>query len=195
MATRIYPKEDLFMEILVHPEKIVPLLRICTDTIKIYAKAFAEIGAGVVVFDSFVSPPLLSPAAYRELILPFHREIFHFLQELGVLQRTLIIGGNTLPILPEIIASGATQFLLDFTIPLEAVREVLQEYSDLVFRVNLAPALFSLADQTRLKGIIHQTLESLRDHPNMIIGTGILPPDVPPATILSAKNQIVEFYK
>ena len=143
MATKIFPKEDLFMESLMHPEKLLPLLRICTDTIKVYAKAFAEIGAGVVVFDSFVSPPLLSAPAYRELILPFHREIFDFLQELGVLQRTLIIGGNTLPMLPEIITAGATQFLLDFTIPLEAVREVLQEYRQTVFRVNLAPALFS----------------------------------------------------
>ncbi len=63
----------------------------------------------------------------HELILPFHRDIFQSLEGLGVLQRTLIIGGNTLLI--------------------------------------------------------------IRD----IIGTGILPPNVPPANILSAKKQIENF--
>jgi len=194
LATKIYPKEALLMETVTNPENLKPLIRFCTETIINYAKAFADIGAGVVVFDSFASPPMLSPQTYREIVLPFHREIFHTLERLGVLQRTLIIGGNTLPIIHDIISTGATQFLLDFTIPLESVKSVLQEFPDTVFRVNLPPSAFISKDTMDLEGIIFKTLYSLRQHKNLIIGTGILPPNVPPANILSAKEQIVNFY-
>lgn len=194
MASKICSKEVLLMESVTDPEKLLPLLRFCTEKIKIYAKSFADIGAGVVVFDSFASPPMLSPPTYKELILPFHRDIFIFLEHLGVLQRTLIIGGNTLPILHDIISTGATQFLLDFTIPLEMIKTVLQEYPDIAFRVNLPPSLFISQDTSELEDIISKTLNLLKDHKNLIIGTGILPPNVPPANILSAKKQIVNFF-
>jgi uroporphyrinogen decarboxylase len=194
MASKIYPKETVLMETLTDPEKLIPLLGFCNEIIKIYAKAFADIGAGVVVFDSFASPPMLSPQTYRELILPFHSDIFHSLENLGVIQRTLIIGGNTLPILHDMISTGATQFLLDFAIPLEAIKSALQEFPDTVFRVNLPPSPFASRNTGELEETIHKSLNSLKYYNNMIIGTGILPPNVPPANILSAKKQIVNFY-
>jgi uroporphyrinogen decarboxylase len=194
MAARIYPKESILMETVMDPENILPLLRFCTETIKIYAKAFADIGAGVVVFDSFASPPMLSPQTYHDLILPFHRDIFQFLKSLGVLQRTLIIGGNTLSILHDIVSTGATQFLLDFTIPMADINNALQEFPDIAFRVNLPPSALISRNTGELKGIISETLNSLKYHKNLIIGTGILPPDVPPANILFAKKQIANFY-
>jgi len=194
MASKICPKETVLMETLTDPEKLIPLLCFCTEVIKIYAKAFADIGAGVVVFDSFASPPMLSPQTYKELILPLHRDIFRSLNNLGIMQRSLIIGGNTLPILHDMTSSGATQFLLDFTIPMEAIKSVLQEYPDTVFRVNLPPSAFTSQHMGELEDIINKTLNSIASHKNLIIGTGILPPNVPPANILSAKKQIVNFY-
>jgi len=110
------------------------------------------------------------------------------------MQRSLIIGGNTLPILHDMTSSGATQFLLDFTIPMEAIKSVLQEYPDTVFRVNLPPSAFTSQHMGELEDIINKTLNSIASHKNLIIGTGILPPNVPPANILSAKKQIVNFY-
>ena len=194
MATKIVPKEELLMETVMNPDGVIPLLRFCTQIIKIYAKAFAEIGAGVVVFDSFVTPPMLSPQAYHDLVLPFHKEIFHSLENKGVQQRTLIVGGNTIPILHDIISSGATQFLLDFTIPVEDIKTVLQEFPDTVFRVNLPPSPFTARNIDTLEEVIDKLLKSLKNYRNLIIGTGILPTEVPASNILAAKNQIVNFY-
>jgi uroporphyrinogen decarboxylase len=195
MATKIVPKEELLMETVVNPSGLIPLLKFCTQTIKIYAKAFAEIGAGVVVFDSFVTPPMLSPQVYHDLILPFHKEIFHFLENKGVQQRTLIVGGNTIPILDDIISSGATQFLLDFTIPVEEIKTVLQEFPSTAFRVNLPPSPFTTRDTAILEEDIDKLLKSLKNYQNLIVGTGILPPNVPHSNILAAKKKIVNFYK
>jgi len=195
MATRILSQEKILMEVVTDPDKLIGLLGFCTDIIKTYAGAFADIGAGVIVFDSFAGPPMLSPQNYHDLVLPFHRDIFDALRKRGVLQRTLIIGGNTLTILEDIISSGATQFLLDFTIPLEESRTVLQQYPDTVFRVNLPPTPFIHRNTNELQDIIGKTLNCLKDHQNLIIGTGILPKQALPSNIISAKKQIINFFK
>ena len=195
MATKIVPKEELLMETVTNPEGVVPLLDICTQTIKTYAKAFADIGAGVVVFDSFVAPPMLSPQAYHDLVLPFHKEIFQSLKNQGVRQRTLIIGGNTIPILHDVISTGATQFLLDFAIPIEEIKNILQEFTETVFRVNLSPFPFTTRNCVELEGVIETFLNAFKDYQNLIIGTGILPPNVPSSNILAARNQIVNFFR
>ena len=195
MATRIFNKEDLLLQSVMDPEMLVPLLRFCTDTIKIYAGAFANVNAGVVVFDSFVAPPLISPETYRDLVLPFHKEIFDMLEELGVNQRSLVIGGNTIPIIDDVVSSGATQFLLDFTIPLEEVEAVLNNYPEKVFRVNLPPAPFADPDPGPVESVIEKMLQSLKYYTAFIIGTGILPPEVPASNIKAAKEFIVKFFQ
>ena len=194
MATKLFPEEKLLMETVMNPGGLIPLLKFCTETIKIYARAFADVGAGVVVFDSYVSPPMISPRIYHEQILPFHQEIFRLLEDQGVHQRSLIIGGNTLPIINDIVLSGATQFLLDFSIPMEAIETTLQEYPEAVFRVNLPPAAFALRNTGELTGIVDTYLRRLTKYGNVIIGTGILPPEVPASNIRAAKDYIVNFY-
>ena len=195
MATKIFRKEELLMETVMNPGGLVPLLRFCTETIKIYAKAFADVGAGVVVFDSFAAPPLLSPQTYHDLVLPFHKEIFDLLKEMGVNQRSLIIGGNTLPIINDIVSTGATQFLLDFTIPLEETKAVFQDFPDTIFRVNIPPGPFANSNTGQLISVVDKMLHSLKYYTTFIIGTGILPPEVPASNIRAAKEYIVNYYK
>jgi hypothetical protein len=96
--------------------------------------------------------------------------------------------------LQDMISTGATQFLLDFTIPLDRINTVLQEFKDRVFRVNLPPAPFGSPNTGAFRDIINKTLNTLKYHKNLIIGTGILPPGIPADNILSAKKLIVDFY-
>jgi len=194
MASKIFPQDDLLMETMLNPEGVYNLLKYCTQIIRLYIAAYLRTGAGVVIFDSFVSPPMISPDSYRELVLPFHQELFDMLSDNNILQRTLIVGGNTASLIPDFVKTGATQLLLDFNIPLEESKAFLQEYNDIVFRVNLPPALFINQDISELKDYTLNVLQTLRDCKNLIIGTGILPPNVPPQNIIKAKEIIVDFY-
>jgi uroporphyrinogen decarboxylase len=185
MATRIIPKDLLLTESLISPERIVPILDFCTRTILTYVKAISDSGAGVVVFDSFVTPPMLPPELYRDLVFPFHKELFSFLEKQGVLQRSLIIGGNT----------GASQFLLDYNIPPEEIMTILQSFPGKVFRVKLPPGLFALPGSKEIVATTDTLLQSIGHFQNLIIGTGILAPDTPISNIMAVKNHIVNFYK
>ncbi len=194
MASKIFPQNNLLTECITNPDTVFELLKYCTRIIKLYLEAGIKTGAGIIIFDSFVSPPMISPETYREIVLPLHQSLFYYLEQNNVLQRTLIVGGNTVSIIPDLIKTGTTQLLLDFTIPTEQCREILKEFGEMVFRVNLPPGLFIQSDSTELEKYLFHLLSQLGDCPNLIIGTGILPPNAYSENIKKVKEIIIDFY-
>lgn len=194
MASKVADRERLLMDTVMDPEPVVALLQKCNDLAVRYALAFAGAGAGVAVFDSFVAPPMLSPELYREVVFPFHRALFTALRERGVGWRALIAGGNTLPLLPDFVKTGANQLLLDFTIPVPAMAEALDAYPGILFRVNLPPALLASGSEAEVVSATEALLRALKGRHNLILGTGILPPSTPPANILAAHRTLIRFY-
>ncbi len=194
MASKIFPQDGLLTECITNPDKVFELLKYCTRIIKLYLEAGIKTGAGIVIFDSFVSPPMISPETYREIVLPLHQSLFYYLEQNNVLQRTLIVGGNTVSLIPDLIKTGTTQLLLDFTIPTEQCREILKEFREMVFRVNLPPGLFIQSDSTGLEKYLFHLLSQLGDCPNLIIGSGILPPNAHSENIKKVKEIIIDFF-
>jgi uroporphyrinogen decarboxylase len=194
MAATLYPREQLLMDAVMSPERVRNLLAFCTAVIKIYIEGYLTVGTGVVVFDSFIAPPMLSPQLYEELVLPFHQDIFSLLGARGVGHRPLIAGGNTLPLLPYLAKTGANQLLLDYSIPPEQAKEILIGYKDLVFRVNLPPLLLSRGSATEIEAHTQNLLAQMRNTPNFILGTSILSQDTPPDSIRTVKETLIRFY-
>ena len=193
MASKIFPREDLLMLSLTDPESVMDLLRFCTDVIKVYLKGFLNLGLGAAIFDSFISPPMLSPELYSHLVLPLHRELFDAQKARGVKLLTLIAGGNTIPLLPALMTCGANQFLLDYNIPLEQVNKALSDYPEMLFRINLSPALFTTSPE-EIKNEVKKVLSVIGGRKNLIMGTGILNPGTPKNNILAAREAIMDYY-
>jgi uroporphyrinogen decarboxylase len=194
MAAKVFPREELLMATVTDPEGVVRLLRACTDAIEIYLDGFLEAGAGTALFDSFIVPPMLSPGLYEALVLPFHREIFSLLEKRGVTHRTLIAGGNTLPLLPHLVKCGANQLILDYNIPAEKIKETLITRPGTFFRVNLSPALIAGSTPEQVRSSVMDLLGPLKDCRNLILGTGILPPQTPAENLLSARRALLDFF-
>ncbi len=188
MAATVCRRENLLQAVLEEPESVQRLLDRCTAWILRYAESFVAVGAGVVVFDSFASPPLISPRLYRDLILPYHQRIFRRLKERGVMHRPLILGGNTASILPYLLESEANQFLLDFSIPPAKRKELLQANSQSLFRVNLPPRPIAEGSPEEIGRMVQETCRDLADCRNYILGTGILPYATPLENIAAIRN-------
>lgn len=194
MASKVADRERLLMDTVMDPEPVAALLGKCNALARLYAAAFAEAGADVAVFDSFVAPPMMSPQVYRDTVFPFHLALFSDLRERGVRWRALIAGGNTLPLLPDFVKTGANQLLLDFNIPPGAVAQALDAYPEILFRVNLSPALLAGGTEADAARATEALLGPLKGRRNLILGTGILPPATPLKNILSARRSLERFY-
>lgn len=193
MASKIFPREELLMETLMNPNGVSTLLRFCTNVIKVYLDGFLKLGLGAAIFDSFIAPPMLSPDLYTELVLPLHQELFEAQKSHGIALRTLIAGGNTLPLLPALSRCGANQLLLDYNIPLKQVDEVLTTYPEILFRVNLSPALF-LTSPEEIRNKVMHILSVVGERKNLILGTGILIPGTPKRNIQAARQSLTAFF-
>jgi len=194
MAGKIYGNEKLILECMINPEGVCQLLEYCTDIIITYIKGYVDVGQDVVIFDSLASPPLISSAIYDDLIFPFHQKIYQFMIKRGIQIRPLIIGGNTLPIMEKLTATGANQLLLDFVIPIKDMLPVLERH-DLAFRINLNPYDVAHNNPHILMGKMDELFKTISHSPNILVGTGILSKDTPIGNIRLIRDRISAHYQ
>jgi uroporphyrinogen decarboxylase len=190
IAAKLFSHDDLIMGCILNPDKIKDLLSRCTQTAIVYAKAFLSVGAQVIVFDSFVAPPMLSPELYGEIVLPFHKELFGFLKQHGVTWRPLIVGGDTRLIIPQLIESGANQLLIDYSVPPKEVADILDKFPDTLFRYNLSPLLMQSPKVDIVINGAAEVAGYLKGKRNLIMGTAVLSVNTPLANIVAARKEL-----
>ncbi len=136
-------------------------------------------GLDVIVFDSVVAPPMLSPAMYHQAILPLHKKIMSLLADLGQTDRPLIIGGQTTPIVSDLVNSGATMIICDFTENANAFAAALGSDTTIQVRRNVNPQIL-FGDDDKLLNSARQLAADLALFSRPIAGTGILSYDSNP---------------
>jgi uroporphyrinogen decarboxylase len=190
MASKLFANDDLIMGCIINPDGIKELLTLCTQTAILYANEFLASGAQVIVFDSFVVPPMLSPELYRDIVLPFHKELFGFLKQKGVVWRPLIVGGDTRLIIPHLTESGANQLLLDYSVPIKEVADILDRFPHILFRYNLSPLLMQSPTVDNVINGVAEIAGYLKGKRNLILGTAVLPVNTPLVNITSARKEL-----
>lgn len=115
-----------------HPEAFERLLQAFTDIIVEYVTYQVESGADAIqLFDTYAG--LLSPADYREFLLPLHQEILE-----AVDVPTIIFARNMSGNLELLAESGADVVGLDWTVDITQDHDALE---DVAIQGNLDPAL------------------------------------------------------
>jgi uroporphyrinogen decarboxylase len=185
--------EELYMALVDHPGWVSELLEFAAEVVQSYGRGFAERGLGVILFDSHASPPLVSPALYEKIILPpTARVVAYFRNELRIPLVPYIIGGDTTSLLDQILQTGTNNVLCDFPADLAVFIGRLQG-QPVLLRANLDPRDLLSASVKDIKTRVRQTLAIGRRHSGFMLGTGILPYDMPPEKVLAVKDALGEF--
>jgi uroporphyrinogen decarboxylase len=193
IACELVGSEKMYLALLDDPAWVSELLAFTASVVKIYGRAFSEIGLGVVLFDSHASPPLVSPALYRKVIFPPTAGVIsYFRRDLGLPLVPYIIGGDTTILLDEILATGTNNILCDFRADLDVFIDRLSG-RDILLRRNLDPRFLLEASAPEIRAAVRGLLAAGRRHPGFILGTGILPYDLPPGKVTAVRDALVEF--
>jgi uroporphyrinogen-III decarboxylase len=145
---------------------------------------------GVILFDSHASPPLLSPKLYRRIVLPPTASLIAFFRrDLGVPLVPYIIGGDTALLLDAILETGTNNVLCDFRADLAAFVDRLRG-TEVLLRANLDPRLLLNSPLAAVEARAREVLGIGRRHPGFLLGTGILPYDMPPGRVLAVRNAL-----
>lgn len=191
MAAELVGDEPLLMALLDQPDWVASLLDFCAVAVEAYGKAFVDRGLGVILFDSHAAPPLVSPALYRRMILPATaRVIAYFRTELGVPLVPCIMGGDTTPLLPDLLRTGTNNVLCDFKADLGAFLARVPDPAVLV-RANLDPRLLETASLDEIEARTAAVLEIGLRRPGFMLGTGIIPFDLAPEKVQAVRRALV----
>jgi uroporphyrinogen decarboxylase len=190
LAISLFGIDNIFILGMSDPEGTRTVLRFCTDVIKEYGKAFIETGCGVVIFDSQATPELISPKMYRDLVLPFHRDLVRYFKTLGLEHVPLIIGGNTTPIITEYIETGANNILCDYSAD---HKRFLGECSaaGTSYRRNINPTNFLSESPGTLYETAKNYLNESNSYVGFILGTGVVPYGTPLESLEAIRQAII----
>jgi uroporphyrinogen decarboxylase len=187
MACELVGAEAMLTAVLDDPGWVSELLLFTTEVAKAYGRAFVDRGLGVILFDSHASPPLLSPKLYRRIVLPPTASLIAFFRrDLGVPLIPYIIGGDTSLLLDAILETGTNNVLCDFRADLAAFVDRLRG-TDVLLRANLDPRFLMTASPAAVIARAREVLDIGRRHRAFLLGTGILPYDMPLGQVLAVR--------
>ena len=143
-----------------------------------------RMGLACIVFESAATPPLLSPASFRDVELPALRVIAtdHALATGEAL--ALVIGGNTVPILPDLIDLHPGMLICPSETDRARFMEIMRAHPGIMVRINMSPAVFAAAGSDGAQAEADTALALAAGREQVCIGTGVLPYDADPATVL-----------
>ena len=192
IASELVGPADILIAMLDQAAWVMDLLVYCGEIVKSYGRAFAENGLGVILFDSHASPPMTYPELYRKIILPRTAEVIrYFRRELGLPLVPYIMGGDTTLLLEEILETETNNVLCDYKADLRFFVERLKD-RPVLLRANLSPALLIAQPVDVIKSKAREILAVGRNHPRFLMGTGILPYDIPPEKVIAVRQALEE---
>jgi uroporphyrinogen decarboxylase len=138
-ASQVRGVQELLMDIVERPGFVAELLDFCTDVVLDYGKALVDAGAhGVFLGEAICTPGMISPAFYRDCILPRQQRLVKELRQYGAGHVLVHICGDVTRILPAMLETGADIFDLDWQVDMAEAKRVLGGKATV--RGNLDPA-------------------------------------------------------
>lgn len=178
IASQLRGVEDVLIDMIDDPEGVERILDFTTDVAIQCSRASLAAGAhGLMFGEATCSPNFISPAMYRQIVHPRHVRLVAELRRMGVQCVGLHVCGNILPILDDLIATGADLLDVDYQVPASQALE--RAAGRVTLRGNLDPVgdLFKATPESvreKTRSLVGQTAGQ-----RWILSSGC---DIPPGT-------------
>jgi uroporphyrinogen decarboxylase len=162
------------------PEETRALLMRLAENQSSFCRAVVAADLDIAFFESAAAPPILSPRLFRRVELPALQRALEV--AVGCVGHPVpcIMGGNTFPVLDDILATGTSYLVCNVETDQAAfVARVCQTHPHVMVRVNLDPVVVAGTDETALYRGVDRVLAIARGRTNCVMGTGALPYETP----------------
>lgn len=189
LAGRLYDITDMMMGILLEPDGAHSLLRICTDFLKNYAKAYKDEGCqGVVIAEPAAG--LLASEQCEEFSSRYVKEIVEYVQDEDFIV-ILHNCGNTVGLVPTMLDTGAEGF--HFGNAVDMTQILVQLPANKLAFGNVDPAgIIKNSTPAQVKAHCLELLDQTASYPNFVLSSGC---DIPPGTAMKNMDAFFEAVK
>jgi len=181
----------LCQDVAERPETTAKLLWHLAENQAVLCRAVAAAGLDIAFFESAAAPPMLSPRQFHELELPALRRMLKLAAASVGHPVPCIMGGNTYPILDDLLSTGTSYLVSNVETNQAAfVESVSRTHPHVKVRVNMDPGIVACPDPERIYREIDRILAFAGSHPNCLLGTGALPFETPIENIQLIKRYL-----
>ncbi|MBI4578697.1 MAG: uroporphyrinogen decarboxylase family protein [Planctomycetes bacterium] len=178
IASQLRGVEDMLVDMIDNPGAVERVLDFATEVAIRCAQASLESGAhGLAFGEATCSPNFISPAMYRRFVQPRHVRLIAALRPMGWRHVGLHVCGNILPIIDDLIATGADWLDVDYQVP--AAKAIERAAGRVALRGNLDPvAVFLHGDPQQVMARTTELIREVADS-RWILSSGC---DIPPGS-------------
>jgi len=183
IASNLVGFDNLLMEVATDPDLVArAMIHLCEGQLR-FARAIKQAGLDVAFFESAACPPMLSPALFREVELPALKDLMTRIAEVVGHPVPCIIGGNTAPIVEEMLETGSGYLIAPFETDQQLFMTKVAERPDVRIRVNLDLRLIASGTREQIAAEADRAIALAGKHPNVCLGTGSLPFETNPENV------------
>jgi uroporphyrinogen-III decarboxylase len=183
--------ENLLYEVQTAPDLVARALMSLVAGQVEFCKEITRHGLGIAFFESAAAPPLLSPASFRDLELPALRAIMAQTSVLVSHPVPCIMGGDTLPILDHLLATGTGYVCCPAETDQRGFTKKMKSHPEVKVRINMDPGPITANDFEAIKKEVDRVIALDPDSTDICIGTGCLPFEADPQMVLKTKDYIL----
>lgn len=179
--------ENFILDIAFETEFAVKQLEFAVKVIIEYAKALIKTGVGIVINESWITPPLLSPDIFRRIIYRYEAELIAQIKASGMKNIALVSGGNTAPIAEYLVKTGASVLMADYNTDQEALKNIC-EIQGIHLRANIDPKLVEKGDKDKMEAAAKKVINLCAKNGGFIFGCGVVSYNTRPENIKLLKE-------
>jgi len=191
LAANLVGLENLLCEIQTDPDLVAGALRHLVAGQVEFCKEVVRNGLDIAFFESAATPPLLSPQNFRQIELEALREIMQKTAEVVGHPVPCIMGGDTLPILDDILQTGTGYVCCPAKTNQQKFMEKMRAHPDVTVRINMDARAITSKNFEDVEKEVDRVLALTHNRPNICIGTGCLPFEAEPEVVLKTKEYIL----
>ena len=173
----------LLEDVALEPDGVRQWLLQLAESQAAFCEAVAEAGLDVAFFESAAAPPLLSPRQFREVELPALRRAMAIAASTVGHPVPCVIGGDTEPILDDILATGTGYVICPAETDQAAFVARSASHPHVKVRINLDPHTVAHGGRAAILREVGRILALAATRPNCLLGTGALPYETPPGNV------------
>ncbi len=186
IACHLLGMENMICELFTNPEpSAAALMHLAKNQLR-YGLLAIEKGFKISLFESSVTPPLLSPVLYSDRVLPSLNKILSGLKS----DSQLIIGGDTVHILDAISSLSPSYIICPVETDQDEFMLRLNDNQQIHTRINMSPGVFLPGNSAAAIIEAKRVLELAKQYSNTSVGT-LIPFEAEPKTI----NDVADFLR
>lgn len=182
LASNLCGLENLLCDCMTDPDTVFQCLEKLVQNQLRFVEAIRAAGIEPTFFESAATPPLVPPPMFSEIVLPALNKVLD--------GAACIIGGNTEPILEPMLSTGTQYVICPGETDQAAFMKQMEMHPEVMVRINMNPAVFCSENTTSAFAEADRVMELVAGREKVCVGSGVLPYEAVPETVLAVKEYI-----